>query len=140
MSPDGAEDRLNGPEFRRGIEPAIEHKRRIRAITRDDVLPQTWQSFWGIRAEEVAERGLAESVEMFVRPKKGWLRVKTHAGLLTNLADRRFDQPFVSINTASRNLCSGIGMVAVVKDEQPILPFDVDDDSLPEGHPVIVGR
>ncbi len=65
-----AEDRLNGPEFRRGIESAIEDRRRIRAHTRDDVLPQTWQSFRGIRTEEVAERGLAESVEMFVSPKK----------------------------------------------------------------------
>jgi len=136
----GAEDRLNGPDFRRRIEPAIEDKRRVPAVTRDDVLPRTWQPFRGIRAEEVAERALAESVEMFVRSKKRWLRVKTHAGLFTNLADRRLDQPLISLDTSSRNLGSRIRMVAMVVDEQPVLPFDVDNNSLPERHLMIVGR
>ena len=138
MFPDRAEDRLNGPEFRRRIEPTIEDKRRVLAVTRDDVLPHTWQPFRGIRAEEVAEGRLAEPVEMLVRPKKRWLRVKTHASLFTNLADRRLDQPLVLMNTASRNLGSRIGMVAMIEDEQPVLPFDVDDNSLPERHPMIV--
>lgn len=135
FSHDGAEDRLNGPELRRRIEPTIEDKRRVLAVARDDVLPHTWQPFRGIRAEEVAEGRLAESVEMFVRPKKRWLRVKTYARLFTNLADRRGDQPLVLMNTASRNLGSCIGMVAMVEDEQTVLPFDVDDNSLPEWHP-----
>ena len=77
---------------------------------------------------------------MFVRPQKRWLRVKTHARLFTNFADRRLDQPLVLMNTAGRNLGSGIGMVAMVEDEQPVLSFDVDDDSLPERHPMIVRR
>jgi hypothetical protein len=31
-------------------------------------------------------------------------------------------------------------MVAMVVDEQPVLPFDVDNNSLPERHLMIVGR
>ena len=94
----------------------------------------------GIRAEEVAEGGLAESVEMFVRAEKRWVRVKSHAGHFTNLADRRLDQPLISLDTASRNLGSRIRVVAMVEDEQPVLPFDVDNDSLPGRHLMIVGR
>jgi len=136
----GAEDRLNGPDFRHRIESAIEDKRRVPAVTRDDVLPHTRQPFRGNRAEEVAERALAEPVEMFVRSKKRWLRVRTHAGLFTNLADRRLDQPLISLDTSGGNLGSRIRVVAMVEDEQPVLPFDVYNNSLPERHLMIVGR
>jgi len=134
------EDRLNGQELGLRIEPTFEDEGRIIAVTRDDVLPHTRQPFRGIRSEEVAEGGLAEPVEMFMRSKKRWRRVKTHAGLFTNLADRRLDQPLISLDTASRNLGSRIRVVVMVEDEQPVLPFDVDNNSLPERHLMIVGR
>ncbi len=140
MSLGGTEDRLSGPELRRRIEATLEHKRRIRVVTGDDVLPRTRQPFRRIRAEEVTESRLAQSVEMFVRAKERWLRVETNAGFFTNLPDRRLEQPLVLVDATRRNLGSRLGMVTMVEDKEPISSFDVDDDALPDHCPIIVGR
>ena len=61
-----AEDGLHGPKSRCRIESAFEDKSRILALAGDDVLPGAGQTPGCISAEEVRERRLAESVEVFV--------------------------------------------------------------------------
>jgi hypothetical protein len=117
-----AVDRLDGPEFRRGVEPTIEDKSGVLAVAGDDVLPLAWQAAWGIDAEEVAQGRLTKSVEMFVVPEERRLRVQVNARLLANLPHRRVEQ------------------ISMVEDEQRVSPLDVDNDSLPQRHLMIVGR
>ena len=69
MAPDTAEDCLDGSELGRWVEPTIEDKAAVFAVSGDDVLPSGWQAVWGIDAKEVAQGGLAESVEVFMRPE-----------------------------------------------------------------------
>jgi hypothetical protein len=134
MSPDRTEDRLNGPKFRCGIEPTVKDERRVFAIARYDVLPHARQPVRSIDAEEIAEGGLTQAVEMFVRTYERRFCIELNASLFANLADRRLDQLLVLINTARRNLRSRFGVVSMVEDEKTVFSFDVNDDPLPQQH------
>ena len=129
MTPDGTEDRLDGPELRRRVEPTIEDKARVLAVAGDDVLPGARQAVRGVDAEEVTQGGPAEPVEMLVRPEQRRLRVETNARLFANLANHRVDQAFARVSTTCRNLGSRFGMIPVVEDEEPVSPLDVHDDA-----------
>jgi hypothetical protein len=131
---------LNGPKLRRRLEPAFEDKPRVTSVTGDDVLPGAGKAVGRIHAEEMAQGGLAESVEMLARPEEHRLCREAHAGLFVNLADRRFDQALGRVNAAGGNLRSCFGVIAMIEPEKAVCSLDVDDDSLPAGHPMIVGR
>lgn len=140
MALDQAEDRLDGPEFRRRVEPTFEDKPAVLAVAGDDVLPLAWKAVWGVDAVEVAQSGLIKSVEMFVVSEERRLRVEQNACLLANLPDHRIEQVFARLNAASRNLRPCFWMVSMVEDEQPVSTLDVDNNSLPQRHPMIVSR
>ena len=132
MSTDRTEDRLHGPEFRCGIEPAIKDERCVFAIARYNVLPRAGQPVRSIDAEEVADGRLTQAVKMLVRPQERRLRIEVDAGLFVNLADRGLDQRFVWFDTARRDLRSSFGMVPMIEDEEAVFSLDVDDDPLPQ--------
>ncbi len=75
---------------------------------------------------------------MFVRPEQHRLGVQLNARLFANLADHRLDQVFALVNTARRNLRTRFGVIPVVEYEEPVIPLDVDNNSLPQRHPMIV--
>jgi hypothetical protein len=138
MALDRAEHRLDGPESRARVEPTFEDQPSVLAVAGDDVLPLTRQAVWGIDAEEVTQGGLTKAVEMFVVPEERRLRVQAKARLLTDLPDHRVEQVLARLNTASRHLRPGFRMISMVEDEQTISPLDVDNDSLPQRHLMIL--
>lgn len=132
----GAEDGLNLPELRRRVEPTVEDQLRIRAIARNDVLPRVWQAIRRLHSEEMAACRSAESVEVFVRPQEHRLGVEVNTRLFANLARHCLDQVLSFVNAARGYLRSRVRMISVVEDKKLVVPFDVDDNSLPQRHPI----
>ena len=102
--------------------------------------PEAGQPRRRIHAEEVADGRPAEAVEVFVRPEESGCCLEADAGLLADLADRRFDQSLARIDTARRDLRSGFRMIPMIEDEKTVCSLDVDDDPFPRHHRTIVRR
>jgi hypothetical protein len=94
-------------------------------------LPRSREAVRRFGAEEVGQRRLAETVEMLVGAQQCQLAVDLYARLLEDLSTRGVDQTLAFVDAARRDLSAGVGVVAMLEDEQPVRAFDVDEDTLP---------
>ncbi len=65
----------------------------------------------------MASGGLAETIQVVVRPKQHRLGEQNHTGLLSNLPGGSRSNIFVRFDTAGGDLGARLGMVPVLKDQ-----------------------
>jgi hypothetical protein len=104
------------------------------------VLPSVRQPSGCIHTKEVTQSRPSKPVDVLVGSEERQLRVETDTGFFIYLANCGFLQTLIWIDATSRNLRAHFGMVSVVEHLKAVFALDVDDDSLPQPHRLIVVR